>query len=116
MRHAYWILLPLAYIGRKRFPVVVVAIGLFRLLRLPIGDEVGDPRVRAGGVIRRIAQVQDVLVAADGKAFDLAELRVGQKLAELFREIFAPFFIGGKCHSQACYRRVFGVQGLWSKV
>ncbi len=70
------IVLALAHIGSKRFPVVVRTFGLFRLLRLPLGDEVGDPRIRAGGVVWRIAQVQDVLVAADRKAFDLAELQV----------------------------------------
>ena len=76
MRVVDGVVLPLAHIRCKRLAVVVVILGLFRPLRLPLGDEIGDPRVWAGSVIRRIAQVQNVLVAADGKAFDLAEFRV----------------------------------------
>ena len=87
MSHVDRIILALAHIGRKRLPVVVIAFRLFRLLRLPFSYEIGNPWVWAGGVIRRIAQVQDVLVAADGKAFDLAELRVLQLLAQLLGEV-----------------------------
>ena len=90
------VVLALAHISRKGFSVIVVAFGLFRLLCLPFGNEVGNPRVRAGGVIRRIAQVQDVLVAADGKAFDFAELRVAQPFTEEFGEVLASRFIAGE--------------------
>ncbi|TBV81501.1 MAG: hypothetical protein EYX74_04395 [Desulfobulbaceae bacterium] len=47
----------LAHIGRKWLAVVMIALSLLRLLRLPFSYEVGDPRVRAGGVVRRIAQI-----------------------------------------------------------
>ena len=94
-----WIGFSFAHVGRKRLTVVVIAFGLFRLLRLPLGDEVGDPRIRTGGVIRRIAQVQDVLIAADGKAFDLAELRVLQLLTQLLGKVGAAGFVVLECHA-----------------
>src|SRR5690606_9972628 len=68
-----WVVLTLAHISRKGFPVIVIAFGLLRLLCLPLGDEVGNPWVRAGGVVRRIAQLENVLILTDRKTFDLAE-------------------------------------------
>ena len=76
----------------------------FRLLGFPFGDEVGDPRVRAGGVVRWIAQVQDVLVAADGKAFDLAELRVLQLLAQFLGKVGAAGLIILERHAETSHR------------
>ena len=98
------VVLALAHIGGKGLTVVVIALGLLGLLRLPLGDEVGDPRVRAGGVIRRIAQVQDVLVAADGKAFDLAELRVLQLLAQLLCEMGTAGLVVLERHTETSHR------------
>src|SRR5690625_561470 len=94
----------LAYIGRKRLTVIVVAFGLFRLLRFPLGDEVGDPRVRTGCVVRRVALVQNVLVAADGKAFDLAELRVLQLLAQFLGKVGAAGFVVLEGHAETSHR------------
>src|SRR5690606_41575971 len=85
-------------------PVVVIPFRLFRFLRLPFGDEVGNPWVRAGGVVRRIAQIQDVLVAADGKAFDLAELRVLQLLAQLLGKVGAAGFVVLEGHAETSHR------------
>jgi len=36
------VILALAHISRKWFAVVVIALGLIRFLRFPLGDEVGD--------------------------------------------------------------------------
>ena len=98
------VVFPLAYVGRKRLTVVVIAFGLLRLLSLPLGDEVGDPWVRTCGVIRWIAQVQDVLVAADGKAFDLAELRVLQLLAQLLGKMGAACLVVLERHAETSHR------------
>jgi len=67
--------------------VIVIAFRLFRLLRLPFGDEIGDPRVRAGGVVRRVGERQDVLVRADGEALDLAELGVLELFAQFLGKV-----------------------------
>ena len=66
------VVLPLAHIRSERLPAVrfVRIVGLAIML-----DEIRNERIRAGGVIRRIGQCQDVLVRADGESFDLAELR-----------------------------------------
>ena len=71
-----------------------------------------DPRVRAGGVVRRIAQIQNVLVAADGKAFDLAKLRVAQSFAEEFRKVLASRFITGEFDTETDDRWRFQVLGF----
>jgi hypothetical protein len=44
-------------------------------------DEVGNERVWAGGVVRRVGERQDVLVRADGEPLDLAKFRVSQEFA-----------------------------------
>ena len=44
-------------------------------------DEVRDERIRAGGVVRRVGERQDVLVRADGESFDLAELRFSRSFS-----------------------------------
>ena len=83
----------LAYVSRKGFTVVVVAFWLFRLLGFPFGDEVGDPRVRAGGVVRRITQVQDVVVTTDRKPFDFTELWILKFLTQLLGKVGAAGFV-----------------------
>ena len=74
-------ILALAHVRRKRFAMV-------RLLRF-VGrtvafDELAEPRIRAGRVVRWIRQREDVLVLANGKTLDLAELRVFEFLREQF--------------------------------
>ena len=44
-------------------------------------------RVRAGGVVRRITQVQDVVVTTDRKAFDFTELWILKFLTQLLGAI-----------------------------
>ena len=51
-------------------------------------DEVGQPRVWAGGVIRGIGEREDILILADREAFDLAEggvLEFGGEFLEVMR-------------------------------
>jgi hypothetical protein len=55
-------------------------------------------------IIRRIAQIQNVLVAANGKAFDLAKFRVLQLLAQLFSKVGAA----GSSFSKIMPRQVTG--------
>src|SRR5690606_10954763 len=104
VRVVNWVVFPLTHIGRKWLSVIVIVFRLFRLLRLPFSYEVGNPWVRAGGVIRRIAQIQDVFVAADGKAFDLAELRVLQLLAQLLGKVGAASLVVLEGHAEASHR------------
>lgn len=75
----------------------------FRLffLRFPLSDEVRGPRVRAGGIIRRVAEVQDVLVAADRKAFGLAEFRDLKFLAQFLAKVLAPRLVAGEALTEA---------------
>ena len=64
-----------ADIRRERFPVV----GLLRIVgRAVVFDELAEPRIGAGGVVRRIGQGEDGLVGAEGKALDLAKRRLLQ--------------------------------------
>ena len=75
------VILPLAHIRRKRLPVV----GLLRIVgRAVVFDEVAEPRIGAGGVVRRIGQGEDGLVGAEGKALDLAERGLLQLRGEEF--------------------------------
>ena len=71
---------PFAYICSKRFTMILVSFRFLWLLCFPFSNEISNPRIRTSGVIRRITQVQDVLIASDGKALDLAELRIFQFL------------------------------------
>ena len=71
--------LSLANIHSKRFP----AVGHIRIIGSAIlRYKILNERIRAGGIIRRIGQCQDVLVLANGESLDLAELRVLELLAQ----------------------------------
>ena len=63
-------------------------------------------------IIRRIAQIQNVLVAANGKAFDLAKFRVLQLLAQLFSKVGAAGLIILKSHTEAGHRGGFSFERL----
>ena len=70
-----------AHVRRERLAVV-------RLLRV-VGravafHEISEPGIRARRIIWRIGQGEDVLILADGKTLDLAELGVFQFLREQF--------------------------------
>jgi hypothetical protein len=67
-------------------------------------EEVGDERIRAGGVVRRVRERQDVLIRADGESLDLAELGVLQLLAQLLQKVLPAFLIGLKRHPEALDR------------
>jgi len=74
------VVFPFAYIGGKWLPVVMIVRWLFRFLAFPLFNKVSNPRVRTGGVIRRVAQLEDIFIFTDRKTLDLAELWVLQFL------------------------------------
>ena len=104
------VVFPFAHISRKGFTVVVVTFGLFRLLGFPFSDEVGDPRVRTSCIVRRIAQIQDVLVAANGKAFDLAKLRILQFLAQFLSKVSTAGLVILERHAETSNRLLRGMR------
>ena len=75
----------LANVGGEGFYAMGVRVPV--IFRPEVGDEIRQERIRAGRVIRRVGQRQDVLVFADGKSFDLAERRVFQLLTQFLREV-----------------------------
>ena len=88
--------LALADIHSERLPAVrlVRVVGLAVML-----DEIGNERVRAGGVVWRIGQRQNVLVRADGESLDLAEFGVLQLLAQDAEEMLPPFLVIREGHA-----------------
>lgn len=63
-------------VGQAEFGAQVGAFGL------PALDDLGQEGVGAGGVVGRVGEGQDVLVRADGEAFDGAEFGVHQLFAQ----------------------------------
>ncbi len=88
------VIFPLAHISGKRLPMV----GLSRcfLCLCPLRNEIRRPRIGAGSVIGRVAQVQNVLVRTDGESLRLAELRILQVLPQLLRKVLPPCLIALK--------------------
>ena len=74
-------------------------------------DEILNKWIRAGRVIRRVRQSQDVLVLANREPLDLAELRVLELLAQLLQEISAALFVVFEGHAEA--RDWSLVPGIW---
>ena len=66
------VFLPLTHVRSKRLAMIVVR--CFVVGRAVLADEILNEGIRAGGVIRRTGKRNDVLVLADGKAFDMAHL------------------------------------------
>ena len=72
------IVLPFAYVRGKWF----FAVGFSWIVRLPVVlDEILNKWIRAGRVVRRIGQGQDVLVRTNRESFDFAELGIFESLA-----------------------------------
>ena len=101
-----WVVLSLRNIRGKWLADIVEKIILGRFLPFPLLNEVVNPRIRAGAVIWRIAQSQNIFIFSNREAFDLPELRVFQLFSELFSKILPPCLIIGKLHSQADDRRI----------
>jgi len=59
-------------------------------------DKVGDEGVGAGGVVGRVREGEDVLICAEGEAFNLAKGGVLQFLAQQFAKVGAAGFVSGK--------------------
>ena len=89
------------YTGRPLSPLSSVSSGRPSSSRiwprscLPALDDLGQEGVGAGGVVGRVGEGQDVLVLADGKALDGAELGVLQLLAQAFQVLGALGVAGG---------------------
>lgn len=64
------------------------------LFFFPLGDEVVEPRIGAGGIIGRVGEVDDVVIRADGETLYLAQL--GQHGAELVAEDAAALVVISK--------------------
>jgi len=72
-------------VAGERLATIVVGsrvVGLAVML-----NKIRNPRVRAGGVVRRVGERQDVLVRADGEALDLAELGVLELFAKFLGKV-----------------------------
>ena len=67
-------------------------------------DKIVNERIRAGGVVRRIGQCQDVLILANGESLDLVELRVLEFLAEFRQEVVPARLIVFEGHAQTFHR------------
>ena len=93
--------LALAHVRRERFAVV-------GLLRIEGGaeafDELAESRIRAGGVIGRVGQRENILVLANGETLNLAELRVFEFLREQFQVVLSPCFLAGKLLAETFHR------------
>ena len=75
------ICLSLAHVNGERLAMI----RLVRIVWLAVVlDEFTEKRIRAGGVVRRVGQCEDVLVLADRKALDLAKLGILELLSQLF--------------------------------
>jgi len=59
-------------------------------------DKVGDEGVGAGGVVGRVREGEDVLICAEGEAFNLAKGGVLQFLAQQLAKMGAAGFVSGK--------------------
>lgn len=94
-----WIVFPLAHVAGIRFLYLKVShtfpfrFELF-LFFFPLGDEVVEPRIGAGGIIGRVGEVDDVVIRADGETLYLAQL--GQHGAELVAEDAAALVVISK--------------------
>ena len=56
----------------ERLAVVIIRLLIIRSAILP--NEVLDERIRAGSIIRGVGERNDVLILANGEAFDMADL------------------------------------------
>ena len=93
--------LPLADIDCKRFTVVKRVCGLFQLLRFPPPDKITKPGIRAGGVVRRVGEIENVFICSERKAFSRTEFRVLEFRAQFLREILATLLLVGEEKAQA---------------
>ena len=86
-----------------------------RFLPFPFLDELPNPRIRTGTVIRRIAQRQNILVLPNGKALNLPEFRIAEFLAQFLSKISPPFRIIGKCFPKTGNRLAIDSHDLFLK-
>ncbi len=99
MCHINGIKFPLAHVAGIRLLHLKVSLTFsFRfelfLFFFPLGDEVVEPRIGAGGIIGRVGEVDDVVIRADGETLYLAQL--GQHGAELVAEDAAALVVISK--------------------
>ena len=89
-----------AHIHGERLAMV----GLVGIVGLAVlFHELGEERIGAGRVVRRVGQAQDVLVLADGKVVALPQVR--ELLLQPGKEVVPPSVIGLEGHSEAFHRR-----------
>ena len=90
----------------------LAVIRLFRVVRpAVVVDELGQERVGAGGVVRRVGQPQDVLVCGHGEVGPLPQL--GELLLQPCEEVLAARLLGlERCPEALHPRRVLRGRGL----
>ena len=69
--------------------------------RANVRHKLRQPRVRAGGVVRRVGHGENRRVRALRKAFLLAKGRISQLLGQQLQEVLAPGGIAGKSLAEA---------------
>src|SRR5690554_3998264 len=85
------IVFTLAHVSSEWLSSVIIS---SRVIRFSIVlDEIGQKRVRAGGVVRRVGQRENILVRADWESLDTAELSVLQLLAQDAEEVLPPCLV-----------------------
>lgn len=87
MSHINRIAFPLTYITRIRLPMIIIRSLIIGCPILP--DKILNEWIRAGSIIRRPGQGDDVLILRNGKTFNMANL-VNVSLGEF------AFFHGGR--------------------
>ena len=107
------VVLAFAHVGSKRLAAVLPVPGLGWFLGLPLVDEVGNPRVRTGRVVRWVGQGDDVLIGPNREALHLLQfwqlcaqfgavplpaLIVGCKLSAEDNYLALPLFNHGFLH------------------
>ncbi|OSM08494.1 hypothetical protein MAIT1_04666 [Magnetofaba australis IT-1] len=93
--------LAFAHVHRERGAVV----GLLRIVGLAgVANEILQERVRAGGVVRRVGERQNVFVGPHRESLDPAEFGILQLLPQQAQEMVPPGFIAGKRLAQALHR------------
>ena len=66
------VVFPLTHIRCKRLPMIIVRLFIIRRSIFP--DKLLDKRIRAGSIIGRIGQCNNILISADGEALNIPYL------------------------------------------